>query len=1104
MATVKETQRQASTERMLEAALNLFAREGYTRSSMSRIAEKAGMVKGSLSIRFGTKEKLYNAVQRLMWERSQEAAETESSTDEFLRSELNFLRREEEAGSDLYLFIQNFLRGIDLPPNATEYANSIFAGSRMEEMITRCIQEGRLPPDSPGEAFIKLNRFAIGTFWNYRTCGMKLPSDDIILNGLWDQPAPRSGKSGNTDETLKEIGVKAILNDYDIIFYVEVKIDPKEDLVHLLRLNPAFEELCPQLRTERFAHRFYVYLNENLIPEEDQEAFMKTLVRKPVLKVLTAEGKMSFQFRLRNKDKIRHYQMVLNVDMARDGSLRGYTAGIRNCDEHFALTAQAANSRRIIEVLAQRYTSLYHVNATTGMMTSYAANPQFNNAFIKSSDIFTEYDDAVRKFCAAYFTEGQNQETFDDCKLENVILRLEREMTFERFFRFTDGWQSHYGRVQFFRTGTPGTFDYGFVAALDLEDDRVLRHYINRSLEEEYVSIYFIDLKREIVRCYKQSDVTSTGRFSTVPLAKVATAFAKEVKPAYRDQFEAFADPQKIIDFIGVEERRELTYELRGNVGSWRRSLWQIAEWNEGHPTGVLVTFMSIDDESVRRMRLDIDISGTLSGRYDNILCVDLDEDRFIHSRMDEKSFAFLGRVPEDGIRYTELTELYSKHYVHENDRKRFIEISSPEYLKEALTRRKHLNITFLSNYTGEYRYREMSVTRMPDEQGHTRFILAFVDADDWVRFEMKRTEELQRKNIALNRISEDIIDLMGILTEARDVQSGEHIRRVKGYTHILAQQVMNDWPEFGLTQEKINLMTSASALHDVGKIMIPDAILLKKAPLDADERKIMETHCERGAEILSKAPMGWSEDYVKMSMDICMYHHEKYDGNGYPYGLKGEEIPVSAQIVSIADCFDALTTERVYKDPYAMEEACRMITDGECGIFSEKMLQSFGKCREAFFHHAITSKSSYSSGALITGNDGLFAGMRFLYVEENPINLNIGTDLLHGEGAETVTTSTGEEAVRVFREMAPGTFSAVLINLQLPGMNGMETAKMLRDSGTQDAQNIPVIGLVPQPTDEAVHACYDAGMNGYLTKPMSVEKLNKVILESMENASAT
>ena len=144
-------------------------------------------------------------------------------------------------------------------------------------------------------------------------------------------------------------------------------------------------------------------------------------------------------------------------------------------------------------------------------------------------------------------------------------------------------------------------------------------------------------------------------------------------------------------------------------------------------------------------------------------------------------------------------------------------------------------------------------------------------------------------------------------------------------------------------------MISAASALHDVGKIAIPDSILLKPGKLTPEEYEYMKSHSVRGCELVENIKDIWDEEYAKLSYDICRYHHERYDGKGYPDGLAGDDIPIAAQIVSVADVYDALVSKRVYKDAYGKEQAFRMITTGECGVFSPKLLKCFKMVRKSF-----------------------------------------------------------------------------------------------------------------------------------------------------------
>ena len=190
---------------------------------------------------------------------------------------------------------------------------------------------------------------------------------------------------------------------------------------------------------------------------------------------------------------------------------------------------------------------------------------------------------------------------------------------------------------------------------------------------------------------------------------------------------------------------------------------------------------------------------------------------------------------------------------------------------------------------------------------------------------------------------------MLGTIVEYRNLESGEHVQRVKQYTRILAEAFSRQYPEYGLTDKQIETIVAASALHDLGKIAIPDNILLKPGKLTAEEYAYMKSHTIRGCEILDEMKVEWNPEAKKASYEIIRHHHERYDGKGYPDGLKGEEIPISAQLVSLADVYDALVNERCYKDAFSPEEAFYMIVRGECGIFSPKLMEIFRMVRERF-----------------------------------------------------------------------------------------------------------------------------------------------------------
>lgn len=212
----------------------------------------------------------------------------------------------------------------------------------------------------------------------------------------------------------------------------------------------------------------------------------------------------------------------------------------------------------------------------------------------------------------------------------------------------------------------------------------------------------------------------------------------------------------------------------------------------------------------------------------------------------------------------------------------------------------------------------------------------------------MKQYKILQLQNERFKKSNETIIDLLGTMVEYRNLESGQHIRRVKKYTEILATEVMREYPEFDLTPEKVAVIVAASPLHDIGKIAIPDSILLKPGRLTEKEYEYIKSHTISGCEILDNIKDAWSEEYGRISAEICRHHHERFDGNGYPDGLAGSQIPISAHIVGVADVYDALINERIYKDAIPKDHAFQMIVTGECGAFSPKLMECFRNVRTA------------------------------------------------------------------------------------------------------------------------------------------------------------
>ncbi len=188
-------------------------------------------------------------------------------------------------------------------------------------------------------------------------------------------------------------------------------------------------------------------------------------------------------------------------------------------------------------------------------------------------------------------------------------------------------------------------------------------------------------------------------------------------------------------------------------------------------------------------------------------------------------------------------------------------------------------------------------------------------------------------------RTSSMMVNILSHIVEFRNGESGLHILHVRTLTEMLLRQLQRKTDRYPLTEAEISRIGTASALHDIGKIAIDGDILNKPGRLTPEEFEVIKTHSAIGGDILKKLPTYETEPLVKTAYEICRWHHERYDGRGYPDGLVGDDIPISAQIVALADVYDALTSDRCYKKAIPHEEAIQMIMDGKCGVFNPLLL---------------------------------------------------------------------------------------------------------------------------------------------------------------------
>lgn len=209
------------------------------------------------------------------------------------------------------------------------------------------------------------------------------------------------------------------------------------------------------------------------------------------------------------------------------------------------------------------------------------------------------------------------------------------------------------------------------------------------------------------------------------------------------------------------------------------------------------------------------------------------------------------------------------------------------------------------------------------------------------------------------------MIQILSHIVEFRNGESGLHILHVSTFTEMILRHLLTITDKYELTPAQIGIICNTSALHDIGKMSIPESILNKPGKLTREEFEIMKTHSVEGEKLLRAIPYHQNVKLLETACEICRWHHERYDGSGYPDGLKGDDIPISAQVVALADVYDALTSKRVYKPPFTHEQAVNMIMNGECGVFNPLILKCLDDIKDKLKHELAVSSPAHDMEAV-------------------------------------------------------------------------------------------------------------------------------------------
>ena len=496
-----------------------------------------------------------------------------------------------------------------------------------------------------------------------------------------------------------------------------------------------------------------------------------------------------------------------------------------------------------------------------------------------------------------------------------------------------------------------------------LTDTEFARLSAFMSLCDDYDSVFLIDVDTDRIEDLKVGELYANSVVrvpqETSFRARVQDGIMHNIVPEDRERIAREFDASSIFDRLKDRNAIFSIYRVKGN-GS--RGIYHRAKFVRVKNTDRNLLILGIKD-SDKEIRIQHQQLVALQGLAYDFECVfyivlgsDASSDTIRELRTSESVYKIVPGLENEKSLKGRL-ELLRNEFVCPEHRDHYDSLMNRELILKHFETSPVLYINFKAV---DNHYYQIKLTADTDGGKTVGIIFGIQNIDVPYRDELdrrkrieelvaKRTAELTENNKMLNRISEGVLELMGEMVEKRNEESGAHIHRVKLFTRILSECVMREIPRYGLTERDVSIISYVSPLHDFGKIMIPDHILTKPGKLTNEEFDIVKTHCEVGYSLIEKMESVWSDEYINVAKDVCLYHHEKWNGEGYPKGLKGDEIPISAQIVSIADIYDALTTERCYKHAFSPEIAFQMILDGKCGSFSEDMLRCLKLCRISF-----------------------------------------------------------------------------------------------------------------------------------------------------------
>jgi putative two-component system response regulator len=358
------------------------------------------------------------------------------------------------------------------------------------------------------------------------------------------------------------------------------------------------------------------------------------------------------------------------------------------------------------------------------------------------------------------------------------------------------------------------------------------------------------------------------------------------------------------------------------------------------------------------------------------------------------------------------------------------------------------------------------------------------------------RLEDLVRLKTREVQLTQAVmIESLATLAEYRDPETGGHIKRTQNYVKALAVHLKSH-ARFreALDEETIELLYLSAPLHDVGKVGVRDHILLKAGRLDDTEFTEMKRHTLFGEEALRRTEQKLGKStFLRHAREIAGSHQEKWDGSGYPRGLRGDEIPVSGRLMALADVYDALISKRVYKPPMPHEKAVAIIREGRGTHFDPDVVDAFLALADTFRNIALTFADCDEEREALGGAGVAGAATRVLLAEDNPINREIMLSQLAALGYTVAGAADGREALDRFRA---GEFDLVLTDIEMPGLDGYGLAAAIRNLEQTGSRRVPILAITASDFDLDADKAHRAGLDGYMLKPLDPNVLARKLAD--------